>query len=1153
MKMNDNTKVAIRNFCLNTGDPVVIESGMMEACKLKLKYTAKWIALDRMKELIRRRIGTTQVENLAKKVEGQEERKVETVMYIMKRQAENIKKVIVDLKRKIFLKIRSLEGLVNMEWKRKEMKEILQQAANEAWNKSKETMMRSVRFLQHKFRDISNRDSDTGPIDSDYQVIVERDMTEEERVEDKKLDKAISIGMELTPDEEAYLKVPSSMNDFEEVNVVKAVTDISRMAVKIRRELRKRADEKKDSETDGRQVEMTEEEREKAEEEEMLRNKVHNKEEKSVDFSKMRVTQMKSCRRVFLPKHLDGRTEAKIDTLVGSLEEAVKRQQKREKKSKPSSVYTEEELRGRDSLKKKEKEGLGVIASSDKSGKKIWVETESYESKIGDHTRGDKIIEMKKVDKIEIRMSAMSSSWARVLKIGQSWNQEERVQAASKARYTKIPTLDALIKDHKDVPIKDLPIRPVCRAAQSPNGILSEIISDLLKVFADEIAERQGTEVTSTEEMCEKIMELNKVLEAEEEGLTAEEIKLLKEVVIGSKDAKALYPSLEAEHSAKIIEQQVLESELEIEIDERALIYHMAATHTQEEIVARKLEQVCPTRTYSAGTRPGITSRSVTGTAKEREESDVWIEPQRSPTREEVRSILAAVVGHAVKDIMTNHVYTACGSIYLQTDGGSIGLRATSEISRLVCLKFDQLLKKKLNELRIVQLMYARYVDDSNSAYVATEPGLVFEEGELVMKEERIEADRMEPPDRRTFRVVQEVANSIWTNIQWTFDVPSNYSHEKMPVLDLQVGLKDRRAQFEYYEKAVSTRYTIPSRSAHSWQVKRSTLTQEGVRRMLNTDPSASNSTRRKILERWDHKMLVSGYPERFRRQVLSASIGIYKDKIAKAAASGAPLYRPRSWQAQRREKEKALKVVSWYRSRDKIPNIAPLIMNPTKDGILKKEAEKICELFKETHQLGIKIMERAGRKSAADLTSNHKGLTLCARENCMICRVPGSKGGCRGQGMAYTQTCLACPNGKGREKESSVYYGETGKSNYERGTSHLKDLRDEVEDTPLWKHCQLLHEGTHVKFQMKTTGSFPICEERQSDEGSRVKTSEAKHVLNSKSEWHQPPISRIVVDTGNAAIVQGGAGLQGGARSNQGARGRGGRRGRGRGAGRQP
>jgi hypothetical protein len=227
--------------------------------------------------------------------------------------------------------------------------------------------------------------------------------------------------------------------------------------------------------------------------------------------------------------------------------------------------------------------------------------------------------------------------------------------------------------------------------------------------------------------------------------------------------------------------------------------------------------------------------------------------------------------------------------------------------------------------------------------------------------------------------------------------------------------------------------------------------------------------------------------------------------------------------------------------------------MNPTKDGILKKEAEKICELFKETHQLGIKIMERAGRKSAADLTSNHKGLTLCARENCMICRVPGSKGGCRGQGMAYTQTCLACPNGKGREKESSVYYGETGKSNYERGTSHLKDLRDEVEDTPLWKHCQLLHEGTHVKFQMKTTGSFPICEERQSDEGSRVKTSEAKHVLNSKSEWHQPPISRIVVDTGNAAIVQGGAGLQGGARSNQGARGRGGRRGRGRGAGRQP
>jgi hypothetical protein len=185
------------------------------------------------------------------------------------------------------------------------------------------------------------------------------------------------------------------------------------------------------------------------------------------------------------------------------------------------------------------------------------------------------------------------------------------------------------------------------------------------------------------------------------------------------------------------------------------------------------------------------------------------------------------------------------------------------------------------------------------------------------------------------------------------------------------------------------------------------------------------------------------------------------------------------------------------------------------------------------------------------DVTSDPKGNKICPRVNCMICTAPGSKGGCRGQGMGYANTCLSCPNGKGKEADSAVYYGETGRSNYERGISHLRDLRNEVEDTPLWKHCQLVHNGEHVLFKMETTGSFPQCEERQTDEGSRVKVigPTVKHLLNSKSEWHQPPISRITVDTGNRNVVQGGMdpGTQG-ARPNQRGRGRGaaaGRRGR--------
>jgi hypothetical protein len=389
--------------------------------------------------------------------------------------------------------------------------------------------------------------------------------------------------------------------------------------------------------------------------------------------------------------------------------------------------------------------------------------------------------------------------------------------------------------------------------------------------------------------------------------------------------------------------------------------------------------------------------------------------------------------------------------------------------------------------------------------------------------------------------------------LQWTIDVPSNHQTSpdqpgRMPVLDLQVGMDGRRVTFEFYQKPMATRYTIPARSAHSWQIKRSTLIQEGVRRLLNTAPMVEDSRKKAIMESWDSKMRTSGYDESFRRQTISAAVGIYRAKVAKAEAEGIPLYRARSWEKERRQMEKDLKICKWYESRTPIPNIAPLIINPTMDGFLKEEADKICSLFKETHGMGIKIMQRGGRKATAEVASDPKGSKLCQRPNCMICTAPDSKGGCRGQGMGYTQTCLRCPNGKGMEKDSSVYFGETGRSNYERGVSHLRDLASEKEDTPLWKHCELIHEGEHVEFKMESIGSFPNCEERQITEGSQVKVkgSLVKHILNSKSEWNQPPIFRITTDSGNVNVVQGGMvpGVQG-AGTVRGGRGRGGRAGR--------
>ena len=83
------------------------------------------------------------------------------------------------------------------------------------------------------------------------------------------------------------------------------------------------------------------------------------------------------------------------------------------------------------------------------------------------------------------------------------------------------------------------------------------------------------------------------------------------------------------------------------------------------------------------------------------------------------------------------------------------------------------------------------------------------------------------------------------------------------------------------------------------------------------------------------------------------------------------------------------------------------------------------------------------------------------------------------------------------------------------RGLEHQDSLRNEREDSPLWKHCQLVHNGEKQTFSMSVVGSFQSCLERQINEAVRISSNTADHILNSKSEFHQAPIVRVVTTNG--------------------------------------
>ena len=85
------------------------------------------------------------------------------------------------------------------------------------------------------------------------------------------------------------------------------------------------------------------------------------------------------------------------------------------------------------------------------------------------------------------------------------------------------------------------------------------------------------------------------------------------------------------------------------------------------------------------------------------------------------------------------------------------------------------------------------------------------------------------------------------------------------------------------------------------------------------------------------------------------------------------------------------------------------------------------------------------------------------------------------------------------------------GRNGFTRGLEHLAALRLEDEDNTMWKHCVVEHDGNRAEFETKMLKILKSCLDRQVNEAVRIITTKADIVMNSKSEFCQAPIIRVV------------------------------------------
>ena len=162
-------------------------------------------------------------------------------------------------------------------------------------------------------------------------------------------------------------------------------------------------------------------------------------------------------------------------------------------------------------------------------------------------------------------------------------------------------------------------------------------------------------------------------------------------------------------------------------------------------------------------------------------------------------------------------------------------------------------------------------------------------------------------------------------------------------------------------------------------------------------------------------------------------------------------------------------------------------MIDPTA-GELTEKMKAACRDFGISMGMDVRVIERAGNSVRSDAKSEPLRNKSCGRGDCMCCS-SGNEGGCDNISVGYRIVCQGClQTGK-----QTVYEGETARNAYSWGLEHCEGLRNEREESPLWKHCQLSHNGEKQEFSMEVVGSFHSCLERQINEAVRITSTQAE------------------------------------------------------------
>ena len=253
---------------------------------------------------------------------------------------------------------------------------------------------------------------------------------------------------------------------------------------------------------------------EEAEWQERKSQLVYDFESKEMNFGRMRATEMKSNKRVVLPKASNIQVEALIEVrrkrAAQLYDLCVRKLGEGAEKGKDNLSLGEK--RGLKSLKKRVADGEIIVCQTDKSGRFCILSREQYREAGAVHTSKDRKIDLDEQGEIERALNGHMRWWNVIWGQGECWNQESRCLANLLNHGLGACPMTLLVKDHKS-----WDVIPKTRSVMGGNDGGNVGISEFLSIVLEPVAREQvgNMEINATNGLLADIMDLNKELDEE--------------------------------------------------------------------------------------------------------------------------------------------------------------------------------------------------------------------------------------------------------------------------------------------------------------------------------------------------------------------------------------------------------------------------------------------------------------------------------------------------------------------------------------------------------------------------------------------------------------------------------------------------------------